>query len=226
MGQRDPFGMLDSPSCTSGLQTQPKQWVRWASGVWGIGGKRREEWRWKLAGGCAVSRERGKALASLLPPARAAGRGLGLSRRQMSAAPVGTPPPPQHTGPRTDSDLPQHQPSASSLTSWPGHSITVRPPRRTQWPVSPGTSTGGGGSGRSQLCHGCLAAPFLPSAPLCPCVRRQGAAGSQEQEGRGHGRRRSAPGTRGQRPQQQGQRGAGVPSSRAREALCKEAAAT
>lgn len=209
------MGCWTLPAAQVASKLNPSSGVRWASGGWGVSGERREEWRWKLAGGCAVSRGRGKALASLLPPARAAGRAPGLSRRQMSAAPVGTPPPPQHTGPRTDSDLPQHQPSASSLTSWPGHSITVRP-LRTQWPVSPGTSAGGGGGGRSQLCHGCLTAPLLPSAPLCPRVWRQGAAG----------RRRSASGTRGQRPRQQGQRGAGVPSSRAGEALCKEAAAT
>lgn len=134
--------------------------------------------------------EAGGGRASLLPPARAAGRGLGPSRRQMSAAPVGTTSLPQHTGPRTDSDLPQNQPSASSLTSWPGHSITARPPRRTQWPASPGSRAGGWGQ------RPVTAGPRLPRCPPSspePFSAHVSVAGAA-------GRRRRAPGARGQRP--------------------------
>lgn len=110
------------------------------------------------------------------------GGGPGFGRRQMSAAPAGTPPPTQYKGPRADGDLPSLASAKwivlDQLARTQHHG---RPPRRTQWPVSPCMSAGGGGGGRSQLCHHCLAAPFLPRAPLCPRVHRHWSSWQEEE---------------------------------------------
>ena len=89
---------------------------------------------------------------------------------------------PQNTGPMAHSDLPQNQPRGLSLTSWPGHSVTARPPRRVHWPVSPGVSVRGG----------VTAVPLLPPcslSPQSPCHTHLGGR-------RAAGRRRVAPGTK------------------------------
>lgn len=83
---------------------------------------------------------------------------------------------PQHTGPRADSDLPQNQPSGMSLTSWPGQSVTRRPPRRIVRPVSSALSARSRGLAAR---HSCAPAASLPSASLEPrSATRSGQSGS------------------------------------------------
>lgn len=159
----------------AGLSPSRTEWPRNSTQAVGLGGPGGLGWRWGEEGGVEVKAGRGVCSRSgggggrerrslpfcLQPELQGGGWGSAEGRCQQPQLEHG--PPPKHTGPRTDSDLPQNQPSVASLTSWPGHSITARPPRRTRWPAWPGSRAGGGGGGRSQLWLGGLAAPFRVS---------------------------------------------------------------
>lgn len=124
-----------------------------------------------------------------------AGRRLGLSRCQQLGLDL-----PQHTAPTADSELPHNRPSRLSLTSLPGHSVMLRPPRRIQGPVSPSVSARGG---RWPLV---TAVPLLPP---CPQAWRQ----------RSSWQARTAQGQEVKAMGSKGRWGVWVPRTRAREAL-------
>lgn len=147
----------------------------------------------------AQTRQRGKERGQVEGgrPELQAGRQLGLGGRQMSAAPVGTPP---HTGPRADSDLRQNQQSGLSLTSWPGHSVTPRPPRRVPCTMSPSVSGRDVGWQLVTAAPRCLTAPCcLPGAPPGPRAPEEQLAGEDC--------------TRDERAKATGSRGGGCPGT-------------
>lgn len=155
MGPTKPFGML-AASCPalSAVRAQTRRWS--------------EERRRRPAGG------RG---------ARAAGWGdsRGSAEDRCQQLPLETPP--QHTGPRADSDLPQNRPNGMSLTSWPGHSVTLRPPRRILWPVSSSVECQRWGAAARCGCALLPRCPLPPRAPVCPHAQAE-----QQLAGEGKGR--------------------------------------
>lgn len=163
MGPTNPFGMLAaSRLARSALRAQTR--------LWG------EQWRWRLAAGGGWPE---------LQP--------GETARAQQKADVSSShwKPPQHTGSRADSDLPQNQPNGMSLTGWPGHSVTLRPPRRILWPMSSSAECQKWGDGSwSQLCPCCLTALWPLSAHA---LRGREAAGRRGLhwglEGKGRGQK-------------------------------------